>query len=249
MKKGLCAALVALPLLVWSGNASGYLTSSAQLLDNLADRRGNLKLQDVSAQLTADIEGIDSPVEERIFIKSPERLRLVQETPDGTRLYIEREGRRAEGSESSLKSLSGPSTGMLAALLMPRGSTPGEKVNRLLSLLKSVGINTRSVNLGIYGDDVRESAFIIGAKAWESDKAQLWIDRESYQPVRLVIYDESGGERVRYESRYLGYGSPAGGVWFPETIENYRNGELVRRSRLNEVRTNENLPESMFRLP
>ncbi len=249
MKRRFTFCLVLLTAMAVSTDAWSYLPPSIQLLENMSARRAKLRLEDLTAQLTADIEGIDSPVEERIYLKAPERLRLVQERPDGTRIYIEKEGKRAGGPESSIASLKGPSTDMLATLLMPRGEGDGERTGRLMSLLKSSGVDTKIVSLGIYGEDVRETAFIIGAKAWEPNKAQLWIDREENQPVRWVTFVNEGGSRVRYESRFTGWGSPAGGAWFPEVIETYRNGELLRRSVLNEIRTNERLPESLFELP
>ncbi|MEO1174293.1 MAG: hypothetical protein AAFX94_19910 [Myxococcota bacterium] len=222
-----------------------YISSGIQLVENMSAKRAKLNLRDVSAQLTAEVDTIDTPVEERIFVKSPERLRLVQERPEQTVVYVEREGARARGSEQSLKKLSGKSTEMLAALLMPRGADNGSKATRLISLLRGIGVNTKVTSLGIYGDDVRNTAYIIGARSWETDKPQLWIDRESFQPVRLVM----NADGILHESRFIGYGSPAGGAWFPETIENYRDGKLVRRSRLNEIRTNEDLPETLFAIP
>ncbi|MEM6532725.1 MAG: hypothetical protein AAF654_08870 [Myxococcota bacterium] len=222
-----------------------YISSGIQLVENMSARRAKLKLRDVTALLTAEVDAVDTPVEERIFVKSPERLRLVQELPDETTIYIEREGARATGTEASMKKLPGASTEMLAALLMPRGEDNGGKATRLISLLRRAGVNTKVTALGIYGDDVRSTAYIIGARSWETDKPQLWIDRENFQPVRLIMKADG----VLYESRFTGYGSPTGGAWFPETIENYRDGKLVRRSRLNEIRTNEDLPETLFAIP
>ncbi|MEL6546972.1 MAG: hypothetical protein AAFQ82_20260 [Myxococcota bacterium] len=238
------AAVLGLASQAWS-----YLPPAIQILENMSAKRAKLRLADVTAQLTAEIDGVEQPVEERIYLKSPERVRLVQEKPEGTELYVEREGKRAAGAETALKTLKGPSVDMLAQLLMPRGESSGDKANRLIVLLKNAGVDTRTVTLGVYGDDVRETAFIIGAKPWEDDKAQLWIDRERHQPVRWVTFVEEGGQRVRYESRFTGYGSPSGGAWFPETIEILRAGERVRLSQLNEIRTNERLPESLFELP
>ncbi|MEM6730494.1 MAG: hypothetical protein AAF658_03005 [Myxococcota bacterium] len=239
-------------VLLWVSSATdarAYIPNAIQLLENMAARRAKLRLNDLTAQLTAELSGVDSPVEERIYIKTPERLRLVQERPDETRIYIEREGKRAGGPEDALKLLKGPSTEMLSTLLMTRGESNGDRAGRLMSLLKSAGVKVEDVTLGIYGDDVRQTAYIIGAKAWEEEKAQLWIDRETFQPVRWVMYAQEDGKRARYENRFTGYGSPAGGAWFPEVIETYRNGTLLRRSQLNEVRTNESLPESLFALP
>lgn len=249
MNRRITFGLVVLTTMAVSSDAWSYLPPSIQLLENLSARRAKLRLDDLTALLTAEISGVDAPVEERMYVKSPERLRLVQELPEGTRVYVEREGKRAGGPEGKLQRLDGASPTLLAALLMPRGDGDGERTGRLMSLLKSAGVDTRVVSLGIYGEDVRDTAFIIGAKSWEEDKAQLWIDREDFQPIRWVTYLNEDGERVRYESRFTGWGSPAGGAWFPEVIEIYRDGKQVRRSTLNEVRTNERLPESLFELP
>lgn len=225
--------------------ASAYIASSIQLLENMAAVRGKLKLRDLSATLTAELADVSSPVEERIFLKFPERLRRVQERPDASIVYVEREGKRAEGDAAALTRLPGGPSAMLAALLMPRGSSDGEKASRMRELLRGMGVDTSITSLALYGPDVRSSAYVIGAHPSETKKPQVWIDRETFQPVRVVMKRDGAW----LESRFLGYGSPAGGAWFPEIIENYRDGQLIRRARLDELRTNDNLPETLFDIP
>lgn len=230
-------------------HVGAYLLPPSYVINEMVEHRDKLRIKDLTATLTAEVAGLSAPVEERLFMKAPERLRILQERPEGSVLYVESETERASGAESSLRRMSGMSTDLLAGLLMPRGKDVEARSARVRSLLQKAGIDLNIVALGIYGEDVREAAYIVGAKPSETDKPQLWVDRVSFQPVRIITFQTEQGEKVRYETRMTGYGSATGGNWFPEVVENYRDGKLVRKAHLHDIRINDDLPESMFQVP
>lgn len=92
----------------------------------------------------------------------------------------------------------------------------------------------------------RQIAFSIGARAWEPDKPQLWIDKSYRTPVRLVELD-AGGHRV--ETRLLGWGASQTGEWWPQRIERWSDGQRVEVTVYGELLVNEPLDAGLFRPP
>jgi hypothetical protein len=92
----------------------------------------------------------------------------------------------------------------------------------------------------------RQIAFSIGARAWEPDRPQLWIDKSYRTPVRLVELD-AGGHRV--ETRLLGWGASQTGEWWPQRIERWIDGRRVEVTVYVELLVNEPLDAGLFRPP
>lgn len=229
--------------------AHAYIVSAEFILNQLAERRAALELKDLTVQLVSDTDGVDAPVDERIYLKRPERLRHVRELPSGETVVIERDGKRAEGSETELKRSTTRSIEMLGVLLAPSGADDTARAQRLLTSLKTLGVDTTTVSLTLYGADARESAYVIGARPWEKDKPQLWLDQTTYLPVRLIHFIQESGKAVRYESRFTDYGSAAAGAFFPRVIENFRGDVRIRRAEVSELKANQDLPDTLFQLP
>ncbi len=248
---GLCYAalmrrlpmLVVLAALGWTTLAHAYVLPASYLLRLLAEKRRSLSLKDLSLQLSAELAGVDAPVDERIYLKTPERLRYLWQEDDATQLYVEREGQRASGREDSLHRLAGPPTDLLAVLLAPTGRDVDDMTHRLWTTLKAAGVDTSVVSLGRQGDTV---AYIIGARSWEPNKPQVWLNKSNFMPMRAVVY---GRDKSRYETRWLEYGSSIVGDYFPAVIESYKDGKRVRRAEVTKMAVNQSLPETLFELP
>ena len=225
--------------------ALAYILPAPFLLQMLAEQRRDLKLRDISAQLEVERHGEDEIFDERLYLKSPERMRLVDETENG-RVYVEREGKRAVGTAERLKPMDGLATDLMARLLMPAGSSVDDMAKRLLATVKSVGIDTEIVSLA---RDNERVVYVIGAKPWEKDKPQLWLDKTSMMPVRFILFAKEGAAGARYETRLLGYGGATAGDFLPQTIERYVDGKKVWRATLSKVDVNQKLPETLFVIP
>ena len=231
-----------------ANTAGAYLLPAGFLIHQMADRRVKTEVRDCVVQLTAEVEGQNDPVEERIYVKSPERIRIERDLGETEWVSVEREGKRAEGKSDALKVSQAPSTELLAALLMPRGRDADEMSARTVGTLQAAGIDTKVVGITIYGKDARETAYVIGAKPHETDKPQIWLDTNTFLPVRLISFVSEGGKQVRYESRFFDYATGSGD-FFPRVIENYKAGKLVRRAEVSDVKVNQDLPETLFQVP
>jgi hypothetical protein len=84
-------------------------------------------------------------------------------------------------------------------------------------------------------------AYVIGGRSSDA-KPLAWIDKESYQPVRL-LYVEGGSPA---DVRLLGWGSPTGGDWFPRAIEVHFAGALRVRFTTEKASANPKLTDSLF---
>lgn len=93
----------------------------------------------------------------------------------------------------------------------------------------------------------RTIAYVIGAKPWELDKPQLWIDKSYRVPIRLIEVDPKTKEII--DTRYIGYGAAQTGEWWPRKIEVYKNGQLVEVTTYVDVEVNEPLDKGLFTPP
>lgn len=239
------SAVVTAAVLLPTSVAQGYVLPADFLMKLLVEKRRELNARDLSAQLSTEVEGSDAPVDEYLYLKVPERLRLRAQSEAGASVYIEREGQRAAGPENAPKRLSGV-VDLTAALFVPGGRDLDEASARLLAALRAAGVDTSVVSLGRYEKTV---AYIIGARAFEPDKPQVWLYKSSFQPLRTVLFDRSKSPPSRVETRFLDYGSAAGGEYLPAVIEVYRDGKRVRRAELGKLSVNQSLPETLFELP
>jgi hypothetical protein len=243
-RRGL-GSVVLLVFLATAAPVSAYVPSADFLLKLLAEKRRELALKDVSAQLVAEVEGVEGQVDEHLYLKAPERVRLVSQREDGPIVYVEREGQRAAGPENALKRLAGAAD-LTGLLFMPAGTELEAMGSHLLSTLKSLGVDTGIVSLGRQDDTL---AYIIGARPFEPDKPQVWIYKQSLQPMRTVLFEHGRATPSRVEVRYLDFGSPVGGDYLPGAIEVHRDGKRVRRAELQKVAVNQGLPDTLFDVP
>ena len=223
--------------------AQAFILAPEQLLRLMVEARLATKQRDMSLQLTTYLAGRDQPVEERLYLKRPERSRLVQQD-EPVQVAVEREGIAAGGPEGSLRTLPGPTHNLLPLLLFPKGPTVDDMVGRILAGLRAIGIDVTVGSLGHQGEAV---AYIIGARSWEPDRPQIWLDKVNYQPVRLISQIiEAGGPPHRRELRLLDYGQGPGGPTLPQFFEELRDGQRQRRAEVTGVHFNQSLPETLF---
>jgi hypothetical protein len=224
------------------GPAHAYVMPAEFLVRLLAEARREGGQKDVTLTLNADLADHDHQVDERIYLKRPERFRLVQQD-DTTLVRVDREGQSAAGDDRALKP-GGPSQNLLPVLLMPRGKDLDEMQARLLKALHDLDIDIKTVTFGRLGDTV---VYIIGAHAWETDKPQLWLDKVTFMPVRIILPGKVDNKPVVQDTRLLEYGTgPVPSL--PRVFEDWRDGKLQRHAEVTSAQVNQDLPETLFDL-
>jgi len=244
-RPSLAVSAALLALVVYGASAEAYVLPADFLVRLLAEKRRSLNAKDLTSQWTAEIDGVDGAVDEHLYLKYPERSRLVRQSEDGPHVAIEREGGRAFGPEKAPLRVTQPMD-LTPYLLAPAGRDLDEMSARLLAVLKQAGVDTSMVALGRSGDTL---VYIIGARPFEPDKAQLWLSKTSFLPLRFVVFDRSKSPPLRRETRYLDFGGGVGGDLLPSVIEDFEGTRRVRRAELTRVSANQALPETLFDLP
>ena len=114
-----------------------------------------------------------------------------------------------------------------------------ELVERLLQL----GVDVSISSLGRFEEKI---AFVIGAKYPDESVSQVWIDQDTFLPLRWIIKGvDPAGESDTIEIRYLVWWK-IGKIRYPSRIEFYQDGNLVRVNQAITFEENATFSEELF---
>jgi hypothetical protein len=246
-------AAIALP-------AAAYLPPATAILKRAAQRRDDVGLASMQVQGTLVLTGEaarralasglaatgpELAVPASLFVKSPGRCRLELAPPGAPadRPWVSARGNRVLGHRGleAVPAAAALVQGVCTLLGEKRGGSESERA--LAQALATRGVALGDVALGRLGGRV---AFVIGGRPQQQAGAvqtpQAWIDKQSFQPVRLIA---RFGDAPR-DVRLLDYGSPAGGDGFPRAVEVWDGTQLEARFTTEKVTPNPRLPDSVF---
>lgn len=113
----------------------------------------------------------------------------------------------------------------------------------LAERLLQLGVDPAVSTLGRFEDKI---AFVLGAKYPDETVNQLWVDKDTLLPLRLIIrgvYDADHSDKV--EMRYLVWWK-IGESQYPSKIEFYQDDNLVRVSEAQNFEENAMFSEELF---
>ena len=114
-----------------------------------------------------------------------------------------------------------------------------ELVERLFQL----GVDVSISSLGRFEEKI---AFVIGAEYPDESVSQVWIDQDSFLPLRWIIKGvDPAGESDTMEFRYLIWWK-TGKTRYPSRIEFYQDGNLVRVNQAINFEENATFSEELF---
>jgi hypothetical protein len=174
----------------------------------------------------------------RFLAKVPGRCRLEvvrADLPEAERPYVSvRDGK-----------LSGPLADVPAAAAFARaactllaGPTAGDPTDAYAAALSRRGVALAEATLGRFDGRL---AYVVGGRTKET-KPLLYVEKDGFQPLRLVAPEGAGLVDVRF----LGWGSPTGGDWFPRAVEVLAKEALVLRFTTERASANPRLAEALF---
>jgi hypothetical protein len=105
--------------------------------------------------------------------------------------------------------------------------------------LSQLGVNMEVSSVGRFQDHI---AFIVGAHYPDETTSQVWIDRETFRPLRWLIPADDFLE-IRYHQW-----AKTGKIWYPMYIEFYEAGILKREIRVDRLRLDPEFQEKQFDL-
>ncbi|MBM4279519.1 MAG: hypothetical protein FJ137_01730 [Deltaproteobacteria bacterium] len=230
--------------------AQAYRPSTAYVLNRAMERSVERGTKTLKVQATVQVMGAPGAVRgesfvERVWIAAPGQLRRETDADDGMLVEIRDAGRTLTKTPGQPDKAGKGGVDVLldTVAVIPPASAVAEQV---LASLKALGINTELTSYARFDGRV---AVLVGSKPWETDKPQAWFDKDTLLPVRLVTFAKGAdGAPVKVDVRYLGWGSPVGGNWYPAAIELWRGDKLVRRSVTQSVERNVAVDASRFAL-
>lgn len=235
-----------------AARAEAYRPPARLLLQKAMDRqaeRGTKTVKvDAETQLFDAAGSARGPAfVERLMLQAPGSMRRESDLPDGTRVEL-----RVDDKQLVKQPGQPDKSGKAAADLLfdfVNGAPPldpDRAMERVLRDMKALGINPEVVSFARFDGRI---SYLIGSKPWEKDKPQLWLDKDTLLVTRVVMVQKGeGGAVQRTDVRYLGWGSPIGGVWFPASIEVWVDDKLVRRTLVENVDRNLAFDATLFLL-
>jgi hypothetical protein len=233
-------SISALALVLVPSIAAAYVQPAESILAAAAARRARIGFTTIVAEVIYEKGDERIPVWEAI--KAGKAHRVEHRKPDATEVTLTVEGKRWHFANG--KSAGQPeriNSDLMLTFLAGAGGEGGGKLGVLFLKKNQIG---DEVSLGRSVD--KRIAYVIGGKSWESDKPQLWIDKEFLVPVRLITKGDDGS---MIDIRLLGWGSGSTEEWYPRRIETYKNGQLVEATTYDRARLNETVESSLFEPP
>ncbi|MGB8931310.1 MAG: hypothetical protein WCC48_08710, partial [Anaeromyxobacteraceae bacterium] len=178
----------------------------------------------------------------RLLWKVPGRCRL-ELTPvgveDAERPYILVRDDAVTGDAELTRDPSFRALARAVCALLAVAPDSGDADRPWAASLSKRGVALRGSSLGRFDGRV---SYVIGGHPTDP-KPLAWIDKESFQPVRLLFLEAGKMTDVRF----LGWGSPTGGDWAPRALEVHAAGVLQLRLTTEKASANPRLAELLFR--
>jgi hypothetical protein len=221
--------LAVLSAAVISSAALGYILPGGFLLAKVAEHRNAgaltaLVIDGTAAVMTAggEVSGVA-----RIEWKTPGSLEI-RVSSSGTE-SIRIDGGRLVTNTPGMKPLAGVVSGVAGALLLmfPSPATSTELGSKLASMNVNMG---KSCLARFHG----RVATVLGAGAGDRASPQVWIDKDSFQILRMILPAAPGGAAT--DIKFTDYQSSPLQGRFPRSIEIWSKGVPLFRFEADQVR-------------
>jgi hypothetical protein len=109
--------------------------------------------------------------------------------------------------------------------------------------LTALGVDMSVVAFGRFQDKI---AFVIGAEKPEDPVSQVWIEKDSFLPMRwLMKADGSDAQKMSMEIRYSEW-RRIDNAWYPMQVAFYQDEKPVREIKVEALRMNLTFPKDLF---
>jgi len=106
--------------------------------------------------------------------------------------------------------------------------------------LATAGVDTSISSLGRFENHI---AYVIGAVYPDSGRPQIWIDKESFLPLRWILRANSDGPVLEF--RYQQW-KKIDDIQYPMRIQCYGNGKLIREIMVDDYRVDPVFAQELF---
>ncbi len=220
-------------LLLIASLALAHIPHTSWLMGRMAHTREKMGVQRLKVQLKCGLDE-DEGKAETLYLKVPGHVRrehadgAVEVCSQGKCLLKRGDANPVPQSEWVY----------LQYLYFVETNLSGDRYLRLLSALR---VDTKVDTLTRAGSRL---AIVLGAKEWERDRPQFWLDKERYLPLRLMMH----AGKTLVDIRWSDWGTRIAGDWFPASLEIRKDGKLVDRCVTEHVDVNVPMPDELFKL-
>jgi hypothetical protein len=239
MKRSVLYLVLACIVLGLAGAGDAYVLPAEQILNFMIDQfrsARTLVILQKTVVYDPSVEGGMQELDEALYYQFPDRFRREMSTEWGEQV-------RVVGPEGALFVTDGKiiaeredSFDHFKDLFLYR------KGGLLLNKLFQLGVNLDVVSLGRYKERI---AYVIGANYPDESVPQVWIEKNTFRPIRYIPKGRSKGVNLE-EIEYADYMPLDKKGWYPSRIFFYRDGELARMYVLKTFQINSKLPHELF---
>jgi len=109
--------------------------------------------------------------------------------------------------------------------------------------LAAAGIDTSLTCMGRFEGKI---AVVLGSEKSDERVSQVWVDKETFQPMRWVLVDGMAeGPGTVMEIRYNDW-RQVNRTWYPMHVAIYKDGGMVREIRVEALRVNPSFPKGLL---
>lgn len=113
----------------------------------------------------------------------------------------------------------------------------------LAKRLAAAGIDTALTCLGRFEG---RTAVVLGSEKPGERVSQLWVDKETFQPIRWVLVEGTDdAPEMTTEIRYDDW-RQVNKTWYPMQVVIYKDGNMVREIKVETMRVNPSFPKGML---
>lgn len=217
-----------------------YVLPAKQVLGYMIEQFGSARTF-VASQNTViydpALEGGMRELDETLYYRYPDRFRCEVSVPEGEQV-------RVVGPEGAIFVVNGKIITEKEApfdhfkdLLLYR------ETKLLLERLSELGVNLDVVSLGRYKDRI---AYIIGAKYPDESVPQVWIEKDTFRPIRFIVKRSGDSDVPSEEIEYTDYTHLDKGMWYPARILFFQGSRLAKMYVLKASRVNSELSDELF---
>lgn len=222
------------------GPAQGYVLKGPHILQLMIKRLGSAQqLMVVQKIVIQHADDLAKSIEltETLHYLFPDKFRSEIQSPDTKRVYV-----------LSQKTVVAVVDGKVVDHL----ETPFDFYKDVLLFRKRILLAERLTQHGInlkissLGRIQKRVGFVIGAQYPDVSVPQLWVDKETFQPLRWIIRGATvANSEPELEVRYQNW-QKIMSLWYPMEIDFYHNGSLFRRLQVNDIKINSPVASELF---
>ncbi|MBW2107241.1 MAG: hypothetical protein JRI36_01065 [Deltaproteobacteria bacterium] len=232
--------LIFLVLLVCAGSsARAYVLPASQILKRMAKQLGPARTLTVFQKTVLYDPGLDEgmqELEETLYYQYPGRFRSEMNRSQLSRVLqvVNMDESVTVVGDRVVRERQVPFDHFKDVLLY-------KDVDLLMDGLYRLGIDLETVSLGRFKQRI---AYVIGARYPDDSRPQLWVDKERFIPIRLVL--DGNGQGTTREIEYEGFAGLDDKNRYPSRILFLDHGRLVRMCVLEAFEINSFVSDALF---